>query len=370
MLLGELDLNAAPAVSALAHVDTKFSGTMSALGSIGAGAGAAMAGLAAAFAVIAAAGAGLHETLDFAGKLNDESLRTGESAGALTILGEAFKEAGLGADGAEPFLLKLQSALGGVNEEGGETADAFNALGVSAEQLNGLDSIGQIEALQKGFAGIADQATKVQVARDLFGKSGGQALSLLGDPHALDDARKKAGPLADLMDVNTAAFDKLGDSIGALKIDFLEFSGGALSAIAPELTKFTDTFGEIDFLGIGEAVGGIANKVLQLGEAFLSIAPAINWASEKLSDLFGSGSHADAGFGAKFSGLAKVGAPQTFGGDNIPVSALQKIGLNAGGGYGGGDPLLSESRRQTNLLQRIADATSRSLPMSSVPLPV
>jgi hypothetical protein len=212
----------------------------------------------------------------------------------------------------------------------------------------------------------------VQVARNLLGKSGGQALSILGDPQALDDARKKAGPLANLMDVNTAAFDKLGDSIGALKIDFLEFSSEALSAIAPERTKFTDTFGEIDFVGIGEAVGGIANKVLQLGEAFLSIAPAINWASEKLSDLFGSGSHADAGFGAKFSGLAKVGAPETFGGDKSPVSALQKIGLNAGGGYGGGGPLLSESRRQTNLLQRIADATARGQSLTTVlnPVPV
>ena len=122
MLLGELDLNAAPAVSSLGKVDTKFSGTMSALGSIGAGAGVAMAGLAAAFAAIAGAGAGVLATLDFAGKLNDESLRTGESAGALTIPGEAFKEVGLGADGAEPFLLKLQSVLGGVNEEGGNAA--------------------------------------------------------------------------------------------------------------------------------------------------------------------------------------------------------------------------------------------------------
>ncbi len=400
MLLGELDLNAGPTISSLHKVALGFSGVgRNALGAVPGIEGfglassvacteaavglaevdAAAAPLAAILAplivigaAIAASFIGLKDVLDLGGTLNDLSLRTGESVGSLVILREAFAEAGLGADGVEPFLLKLQNALGGVNEEGNKTSDAFDALGVSSEQLGGLDAIGQIEALQKGFAGIADQATKVQVARNLFGKSGGQALSLLGDPQVLDDARKHAGPLAEIMEKNATTFDKLGDIVGSLKLDFQEFFAGALSKIAPEAITIADALDSIDFVGIGEAVGSLAGVVLKLGEAFLAIAPAVKWVSEMLSKLFGSGSSASAGLAEKYKGFAKLNqSGDAPGAKDSTVSSLQKVGR--GGGYGGaGDPLLTEQRRHTSLLQEIRDRIGRgdSLTNALDPVPV
>ena len=371
MLLGELDLNAAPAVGALSKLDSKMGGTMSGLSALGESAGLAVGGLGALGAVVAVAAAGLgvlfastNAAMNFGGVLNDMSLRTGEGVGQLTILGEAFKEAGLGAEGVEPFLLKLQGALGGVNEEGGKTTAAFDALKVSAAQLNGMDAIGQIQALQKGFAGIADQGTKVQVARNLFGKSGGQALSLLGDSSVLDDARKKAGPLAETMEKNVGAFDALGDSIGALKIDFLEFGSGALSQIAPPLKALVDTFSSINFTGMGEGLGLLTAKFLELANVVAGpLAGAANAVSSISSAIFGSGSKDAAGSAPKYAGMAKAVVPDAGGGggggdggggDKTPMSALQKIG---GGGLGsaGGDPALSEARAHTNLLREIRD---------------
>ena len=214
-----------------------------------------------------------------------------------------------------------------MNDEGGKTTDAFEALGTSAEALGKLNALGQIEALQKGFAEIADQASKVQAARNLFGKGGGQMLSLFGDTSVLDDARKRAGPLAEIMEKNAASFDKLGDVVGSLKLNFQEFFAGALSKIAPEATNIADALGGIDFVGIGEGVGSLIDPVLKLGEAFLAIAPAVNAVSEFISKIFGSGSKASAGLADKYRGFAKKSAKEEdgFSGGNPNVSALQKM---------------------------------------------
>lgn len=367
MLLGELSLDAGPASSSIDKLEGKMGSLEGAGGKIGSVLGELATGPLGAITAAVGTAAGIVEgfkhTLDLGGELNDLSARTGESVGQLTILREAFSEAGLGADGVEPFLLKLQSALGGVNEEGEKTSDAFAALGTSAEELKGLNAIGQIEKLQQGFAGIADQADKIQAARNLFGKSGGQMLSLLGDPQALDDARKHAGPLADLMEKNAGTFDHLGDVLGALKLKFDEFFGGALSKIAPEFTTLAEALDGIDFVGIGESVGTLAKPFLLLGEALGSLAPLINEVGEGLSGIFGSGSTANIGLSEKFRGGAAKILGDMSSSSTGPISSLQKVGL--GGGFGGGDPLIVETQRTNQILQRIEAKLSPAAPSQS-----
>jgi len=59
------------------------------------------------------------------------------------------------------------------------------------------------------------------------------------------------------------------------------------------------------------------------------------------------------GEGDDFQGIGK--------GQNAFADSLRKIG---GGGFAGGqgDPLLDENKRQTSLLQRIADAATKKSP--------
>ena len=99
----------------------------------------------------------------------------------------------------------------------------------------------------------------------------------------------------------------------------------------------------------------------------MKIAPAINWVSEKLSKLVGSGSEASAGLAEKYKGFAKLDRPTEAGGSaaTSQVSALQRVG--GGGGFGGGsDPLLNEAQRQTRALEsierKLAPATSAATP--------
>lgn len=368
MQLGELDVDASGLKSTLGSINTGVSGTMASFGKLGSalsGVGVIIDGIGKAFGLV-------KETLDLGGTLSDLSASTRESVGDLVILRSAFDGAGLGADKTGDFLLKLQDSIAGVNEDGKSTAGALDKLGLSAAQLRNLPAIGQVEALQKGFAGLTEQTERVAIARDLFGKSGGEMLALLGDATALDTARQKAGPLADIMEKNAAVFDNMGDVIGGLKLDFQEFFAGALSMIAPEATSIGDALSSIDWVGIGELVGGLTKITLKLGEAFMKIAPAINWVSEKLSKLLGSGSEASAGLAEKYRGFAKLDRPTDASGGKVPdsqVSALQRIG--GGGGFGGGaDPLLSEAQRQTSVLERIERKLPGSPGGSAVPADV
>lgn len=376
MLLGELTLDAAPASSAIDKLEGKMGGLTSAGGALGGLLGDIASGPLGAItaAVGTAAGiiGGLANVMNLGGQLHDVSLATGETAGSLVILREAFSEAGLGADSVGGYLLKMQKALNGMNEDGEDASKVFKTLGVSVTELKSLDAIGQFQALQKGFAGITDQAQRVQIARDLLGKGGGKALALLGDPEVLDDARKRAGPLADIMDKNADSFDKLGDVVESLKLNFQEFFGGLLSKLAPELTKIADALGNIDFTGFGETVGALVTPFVRLLTVLGELAPLINEVGEFASYVAGSGSTANIGLSGKYGGHSKLLGAQSDSSFSGPITGLSKFG---GGFFGNGgaqtDPLLIQAQQTNQLLRTIAENTRRSPTGSSLPgLPV
>lgn len=355
MLLGELDLNAAPAVSALSKVDAKFATTTSGLARMEGMLGGAITG----FVTLATVLDGFHGAITLAGTLNDLSLRTGETIADLVMLRESFQEAGLGADAVEPFILKLQNALGGVNEEGGKTTDAFAALGVTAEQLGKLNTKGQLEALKKGLAGIGDQATKVQVLRNLFGKSGGQMLSLLGDDGALAKGSKHAKALAAIAEKAAPAMDNLGDAMDGAKLHVQELFFGLSDKLAPALTDMIDRWDNIDFVAIGQGVGSVLSPLIEVANALRTVYGIADAAVEKLAQLT-LGDKA----GANYSALSKRAQEgwderhkkqktDMFGSDGTPlVGALQKVG---GGGIGGGghDPHLNAQKEANGHLRDI-----------------
>lgn len=362
MLLGELDLNAAPAVGALDKATKAMQKTAAQGGELSKelrGMASNLPGLVVGFFGLSKVMEGFHSALDLGGKLNDLSLRTGENVGDLVKLREAFQEAGLGADGLETFLLRLDNSLGGVNEEGGKTTAAFEALGTSAEALGKLDATGKLLALQKGLVGVGDQASKVQVMRNIFGKSGGQMLSLLGDADALGAGSKHGAALAEIAEKAVPAMDALGDSLDAAKLHVQEFFFGALDKLAPALTDMVERWQSIDFVAIGEGFSSLVSPIIEVANAVRTTTGVIGAMIDRVLDLT---------LGTKAPGLSdfdkggvekrRLGARKEDGFSHADsnVSGLQKIG---GGGLGSatGDPFLREQQRHTSLLERIAKNT-------------
>jgi hypothetical protein len=349
MLLGELELNAGPAVSSLAKVDAKFSSTVATATKLG-------SGLATAFASIASIGAllaGFSSALDLGGKLQDLHNQTGETVGDLVIIRQALENAGLGADSAGDFLLKFQDSIAGVNEDGKATAAALTLLGTSAGELRDLPAIGQLEKLSAGFQKL-DQTSRVAAARDIFGKSGGKALSLFADEGGLAQARQQAAPLAAVAEKTVASFDKLGDTLNGLKLNVQEFFFGALSKIAPEATTIAEQLERIDFVAIGEGFGELAKTV---GSFAVAIAEAAKWFSDFIDTAaeFALGSKAPELSAFNSRGVTRRRREDESSGRDLQFSSLHRAG---GGGFNfsAGDPLLSENQRQTRLLGAIHTA--------------
>ena len=362
-LIGEIDLNGAGFLKTLGSLETGLGGFVSSLSAVAGPVGIAVAALGALTFVATQFG----DALKLGGDLADLSAQTGESAGELVILRTAFENAGLGAEAVGPTLQKLQDSISGVNESGKSTAGALKALGVSAGELRNLSALGQIERLQQGFEKL-DQTTRVQVGRDLFGKLGGKGLSLFTDREGLDQARRQAGPLAELMDKNVESFDKLGDVVGQLKLNFQEFFAGALSQFAPEATNIADALASIDFVGFGEAAGVVVSAVLKIGEALAAVAPIINFASEAISSLVGSGNRANAGLADKYRGFSRAARP-----DESSVSTgrtfADSLASVAGGGFSGSvDAQVSEAKTHTGLLREISTGI-RALQPTQAPSP-
>ncbi len=373
MLLGELDIGVGDVKAKLGSVDAAATGTMSGFAKLGAAAAVITAGLAA----VAGVAAGLGDVLDFGGKLNDLSLSTGESAGNLVVLGQAFENAGLGADAAGDFLIKMQDTIADVNAESGAAAGALARMGLSADGLRTKDSLQQIEALQEGFAKL-DQTTKVATARDLFGKSGGKALALLNDPGALSQAKEQAGPLSQTMSANLEAFDRLVDALNGVALSGKEFFAGFLEPLAPFFTDVAESLSSVDFTAIGRAFGNIASGIVwvfsALWEGLKGVTSIVDkltgGALSKAGEVLGNIGSAIAGKGKESEPSNRLG--KLFGesgsGGETQVSALQRVG--GGGRFGGGDAYLTESQRHTALLQQISDKLPGGSGGNYTPVPV
>ena len=182
----------------------------------------------------------------------DLKAQTGQSAGDLLVLRQAFQNAGLGADGVAANVSKMQKALSGANEEGNSTADALKELGLNMEQVAGSSTVDQMKALTGAFAKVSDPIQRARLATDLFGKSGAQMLRIFGDAGALSTARQQVGGLADTMNQYSAQMDAVGDALGSLGTKQQQFFGALLSGALPELTKAVDKINSIDLTHWGK----------------------------------------------------------------------------------------------------------------------
>jgi len=388
MLLGELELGGAPLLHTLKEAEEKFNGFIGKISKFGAIAGGGFAAFEGIHQIIE----GFESVMSLSEHMNSLHFATGQSVHDLVILSHTLELAGAGADSAQNFIFKLQQAISGVNEEGKSTEVALTALGLAQKDLVGKSTLEQLDLLQKGFAKVTSQEDKAAIAGDLFGKrQGANALRILSNPEAFETAKKQAEPLAAVLDKNAAKFEELGHAISGLKMNLNEFFAGALQGIAPEATTIAEAMHSIDFVSIGEGVGQIASVFLQLFAALEPLLPLINGVAKGLDEmahnpmlrgalggaiagtlfgpegtviggilgaagglLFGSeDKHKKGGFADSLRGLDTLDNRK-----DAPVSALQRIGGGAFG-FGGGDPLLAESHRHTELLQKVVENTSR-----------
>lgn len=219
---------------------------------------------------IAGAVAGLKKGMDLGGLMSDLTARTGIATKDLTILRQAFTDTGVGAENGTMAITYMQRALSGLDT--GEGEKALRRLGLSMEELRGKNTVQQLEAISQKFQGIADPAQRTALAMQIFGRSGAAMNQFMGDPKAIETARKSLGSLPDILQRSAPLLDSISDSFGRIPMKLQGAFSGLVAGLSPTLKAIADWIDSIDFAKIGERIGTFISVIIeavksgQLGE--------------------------------------------------------------------------------------------------------
>lgn len=184
---------------------------------------------------------------------------TGQSVTDLVELQKAFTSVKIPADSVSTALFFLNKALGGINEQGEPTGKAFARIGLSIAQLKQMNAVDQFHAIIQGMAKLPDQATRASVAMGIFGRSARDIQAILNDPAGFDAAIKAAGPMAEIMQKNAVAFEKVDKTIEGIQMKMKGFYAAVAAGLAPALQNVLDILNKINLVDIGDKLGrGIA----------------------------------------------------------------------------------------------------------------
>jgi hypothetical protein len=176
----------------------------------------------------------------------------GMSAEQVSTLNVAFEAMGLGQEGASRGLERLaynmnQAAI----SASGPAAHAFQALGISMDELKSM-SLDQVMArLADVFSRTADGPNKTAIAIALLGRSGAAMIPILDQGQAgLERFRQIAqetgtiitGPMAEGMEQTAIATATLGDATEGVGITLYEAFKPAIDAVVSGLTSLIEGF--------------------------------------------------------------------------------------------------------------------------------
>lgn len=201
--------------------------------------------------------AGVGKALDVGGELNDLSARTGTAAGDLQKLQQEFKNSGKAGEDVGPVLNKMQKALAT-----GSGAETLSKLGLKLEDLKKKTSVEQFHAIGDAINRVSDPAEKSAAAMDLFGKSGGELLSLFASG-GFGDAAAQVGGQAELLSKDAALFDDVSDKLALAGLKVQGFFVGVADQVAPVLKPLLDEFATMDFSQLGQQVGSVISMFVQ-----------------------------------------------------------------------------------------------------------
>lgn len=195
------------------------------LGGFGGGAlGAAGAGIA-----IAALSA---KTIEYGGRISDMAARLGVGTDALQELDYAMELNGATLEDATAAMQKLGMARREALEKGGEKLAAFEALGISIEQLKTARLEDLFKAVGRSVRDAADVQTVLGDAFEVMGKGASNVLAAMrSDLDATGEEARRLGLI--IGEDVIAQLDELGDRSSTL-------GKRMMGAFAPVLTFFTE----------------------------------------------------------------------------------------------------------------------------------
>jgi len=214
------------------------------------------AGLVTAFVGVQQSLAAFRSGLDMAGRLNDLSKTTGETAGNLAALERAFENNGMAAGQVGVSLAKMSGFIVDLRSGSESASKAANAMGISLADLAGKSPAQQLQVFMEAIAGIRDPAQRTATAVDVFGRSGRAVVPLASQfASEISNARSELGSLIPILNENAGSLDELGDKLtNSVGKKFTELAIGFAAGITGA-NDFVTALSRIDAAGFGKSLG-------------------------------------------------------------------------------------------------------------------
>lgn len=192
--------------------------------------------------ITAAMGLAIKSFVKTGSELNDLSLKTGVSVKSLAGLKYAAEQNGASLGTIEMAIRRTSMALVDAGEGLAETKRAFDRMGLSLSQLEGMKPEEKFLKIAYAIAEIPDPMTRAATAQDLFGRSGMDMLPMLaagadGLKRMMDEGVKLTGWTTE----GAAKADALGDSFGALTTALSGTFNAIGESLAPALQSLSGT---------------------------------------------------------------------------------------------------------------------------------
>ncbi len=223
-------------------------------------------------AAVAGMGALLKNALSTADGMGKLAQKTGATTETLSVLSLAATTADVSQEQLEKGLLKLSRSLDELQAGSKQASEAFRRIGLSAKDMEGLDTGEAFKLIAEKLGAIEDSAGKAAVAQELFGKGGAELIPLLNDlaDGGYEKVRQKAEEMglvisSDLARSAQEANDMLRDMANHVRGVAVQFASG----LAPAVTQAMEVFGRsIQTDGVsglkklGEVAGHVAKGIV------------------------------------------------------------------------------------------------------------
>ena len=164
------------------------------------------------------------DVLDFAGNLQDTSEALGVTAEQLQGLESAFMMGGAGAEDVKKSLSKLSQAIADAQQNVGPARDAFDRLGVSFSTISSGDTNAVLMEIADGIRNSSNPVQAYAAALDLLGKSGIKMIP--GLRGGADGIKELADASSKLSNQQVADIAAIGDKLDWLSKKWLVIKAG------------------------------------------------------------------------------------------------------------------------------------------------
>ena len=284
-LFGSVLIDDQDAIKSLKGVDKKAEETTGTLGKIVGG--AAKVGTAVVGAGMLATGAMIgvaKKTSDYGDRVDKLSQKIGMSREGFQEWDYILSQNGMSIESLQGGMKTLNNSFDDMKNGGETTTKAFERLGLSMEDLEGMSREDMFEATVAALQGVEDESERAALATQLFGRSGSEMAPLLNQSEeSIKGLKKQAHELGLVMEdsaIDSAA--SLTDSLDSMQ----RAIGGLVNKLGAALMPILDSVIKV-ILNNMPMIQGIFERLAPiLASAFEKLLPPIMELAEKLLPVF------------------------------------------------------------------------------------